>query len=323
MMSASKLPGPTPLSPDEEASRAFDHAPWAVTELSGEAHIVRYANSAFCRLIHKSRDELVGRSFDDLLPPADKCLALLERVFRTGAVASYTAEDSAAPLPLLFSYHLWPVVSDGRTAGVMVQVSETGPFHETRQEICQALILRAIHQDALIEAAESVTTQLQTDVSTDALTEIPNRRFFDEFATIEFSRVMRFGKPASILMMDLDNFKRINDGYGHFAGDEVLRQVATVGSTILRASDLFARYGGEEFVCLLPGTDEAGARVAAEKLRLEIEQLAVVVGQKTISVTACIGVGAVSQGDSSIVDAMRRADKAMYLAKASGKNCVR
>ncbi|MFM9858029.1 diguanylate cyclase [Pseudoxanthobacter sp. M-2] len=159
--------------------------------------------------------------------------------------------------------------------------------------------------------------------ATDALTGIPNRRFFDEFSAIEFSRVQRFGEPLSVLMIDLDHFKVINDENGHPAGDEVLRKVAMVGFHVLRACDALARIGGEEFVCLLPGTDAAGARVAAEKLRLEIEQLSIKVGQDTLSVTASIGVGAVCPGDTSISDAMRRADEALYLAKSAGRNCVR
>lgn len=159
--------------------------------------------------------------------------------------------------------------------------------------------------------------------ATDALTGIPNRRFFDEFSAIEFSRVQRFREPLSVLMIDLDHFKSINDEHGHLAGDEVLRNVAMVGFTVLRACDVLARIGGEEFVCLLPGTDAPGARVAAEKLRLEIEQLSTVFGPAALSVTASIGVGAVRVGDTSISDAMRRADEALYLAKSAGRNCVR
>ena len=159
--------------------------------------------------------------------------------------------------------------------------------------------------------------------ATDALTGIPNRRFFDEFAAIEFSRMARFGEPSSVLMIDLDHFKAINDSHGHAAGDAVLRSVATIGSTALRACDLFARIGGEEFVCLLPGTDTAGAHVAAEKLRVEIEQLSGVIDRLTLTVSASIGVAGISRGDRSIADAMERADKALYLAKAAGRNCVR
>jgi PAS domain-containing protein len=161
----SKVTDPRLASMLANLSSSFDHAPWAVIECSDEAHIVRYANSAFCRLIDKVEDEVVGTPIDRLLPSADECLALLNRVYRTGAAASYTAEEQAAPCPLLFSYDLWPVMADGRTAGVMIRVNETGPLHETRQAISQALLLGALRQDELIEAAASATVQLQTEIS--------------------------------------------------------------------------------------------------------------------------------------------------------------
>ena len=164
-MSTSKVTDPNSASLLAELPNSLDHAPWAVTELSGEAHIVRYANAAFCRLIDRSRDEVIGRPFDSLLPPADKCLSLLDRVFRTGAAASYIAEEQEAPLPLLFSYNLWPVMAEGRTAGVMIQVNETGPLHETRQAISQALLLGALRQDELIRAADLANVQLRTEIS--------------------------------------------------------------------------------------------------------------------------------------------------------------
>jgi len=155
-MSASSLAG---------LSSSFDHAPWAVIASSGETHIVRYANPAFCRLIDKAQGEVIGRPFDGLAPNADECLALMDRVYRTGAAASYTAEEQAAPCPLFFSYTLWPVMAHDRTAGVMIQVNETGPVHETRQAISQALLLGALRQDELIDAANLESAQLHTEIS--------------------------------------------------------------------------------------------------------------------------------------------------------------
>lgn len=147
-----------------DLSGSFDQAPWAVIASSGETHIVRYANPAFCRLINKAQAEVIGRPFDGLAPHTDECLPLLDRVYRTGAAVSYTAEEQAVPCPLFFSYTLSPVIADGQTAGVMIQVNETGPLHETRQAISQALLLGALRQDALIEAADSANVQLQTEI---------------------------------------------------------------------------------------------------------------------------------------------------------------
>jgi two-component sensor histidine kinase len=163
-MTTSKIMDPKAASLLSDLSSSFDHAPWAVTELSGKSHIVRYANSAFCQLINKAREEVIGRPFDTLLPSTESALTLLDRVFQTGAVASYTAQQQAAPFPLLYSYTLWPVMAEGRTAGVMIQVNETGPLHETRQAISQALRLGALRQDELIEAADAANVQLQAEI---------------------------------------------------------------------------------------------------------------------------------------------------------------
>lgn len=148
-----------------DLSSSFDHSPWAVTASSGEAHLLRYANPAFCRLIGKERDEVIGRPFDGLAGQTDEFLALIDRVYETGAAASFTAEDQAGAYPLFFSYTLWPVIADGRTAGVMIQVNETGPLHETRQAISQALLLGALHQHELVESANLANTHLRAEVS--------------------------------------------------------------------------------------------------------------------------------------------------------------
>ena len=159
--------------------------------------------------------------------------------------------------------------------------------------------------------------------ATDSLTGIPNRRFFDEFAKLDMDRFLRFGEPSSLLMIDLDHFKNINDAFGHAAGDDVLRGVASLGKQVFRSSDLFARWGGEEFVCLLPGTDEWGAILAAEKLRSAIERLSVVSGERLISVTVSIGVSSTNKTDKAVESVLLRADNALYRAKESGRNSVR
>jgi len=159
--------------------------------------------------------------------------------------------------------------------------------------------------------------------STDPLTDLPNRRFFEGYAKIEFERLRRFGGAMSVLMLDLDKFKLINDTHGHLAGDAVLKKVATRCKTAVRGSDLFARIGGEEFVVLLLGTDEAGAILLAEKLRSVIEGLKIKSGAQTLSVTSSFGVASVFPKDRSIFSALNRADKALYAAKSAGRNRVK
>lgn len=158
--------------------------------------------------------------------------------------------------------------------------------------------------------------------STDPLTDLPNRRFLEEYAGIEFERLRRFGGDMSVLMLDLDEFKAINDRYGHLAGDTVLKSVAACCKAAVRKSDVFARIGGEEFVAVLPETDEAGAVSLAEQLRSMIEDLRIKTDAGTLRVTSSIGVTSVTAGDQSISSALHRADTALYAAKNAGRNRV-
>jgi two-component sensor histidine kinase len=163
-MSKSKTPELSPVSLLADLSHSFDQAPWAVTELAGDEHLVRYANPAFCRLLNKAPDEVIGVPFEGLLPPSDECVKRLTKVYRTGVAESYIVEDKGGDFPLLYSCHMWPVQADGRTAGVMVQVNETGPLHDTRQAISQALLLGALRQDELIEATDLANQQLHSEL---------------------------------------------------------------------------------------------------------------------------------------------------------------
>jgi diguanylate cyclase (GGDEF)-like protein len=158
--------------------------------------------------------------------------------------------------------------------------------------------------------------------STDPLTDLPNRRFFDDSAKIEFERLSRFGGAMSLLMLDLDKFKLINDRYGHAAGDAVLKKFASRCQKVFRKSDLFARIGGEEFVALVVGTGEADATALAERVRVKVADLRIRTDAGMIRVTSSIGVASVRASDRSIASALHRADEALYAAKASGRNRV-
>lgn len=158
--------------------------------------------------------------------------------------------------------------------------------------------------------------------STDPLTQLPNRRFFEHNASVELDRLRRHGGEMSLLMLDIDEFKSINDTHGHLTGDVVIKSVAARCIAAVRGSDFFARFGGDEFVALLPGTPVAGAVVLAEKLRCRIEALKIKADLETISVTGSIGVASVNPRDKSIKGALNRADQALYAAKSAGRNRV-
>ena len=157
---------------------------------------------------------------------------------------------------------------------------------------------------------------------TDQLTQLNNRSFFDMRFSEEWSRGCRQGSVLSLLMVDLDRFKRLNDTYGHVFGDVCLQRVAEVlRREVKRESDLVARYGGEEFVVLLPDTDAAGACRVGEILRQAIEAIDIEHGDETIRLTASVG-GASCRPERTTAAAalLKRADEALYRAKAAGRN---
>lgn len=161
----------------------------------------------------------------------------------------------------------------------------------------------------------------------DGLTEIPNRREFDRVLEIEWLRSIRSEEPLSLLMLDVDNFKAYNDGYGHDAGDECLRQVAlAIQATMHRSTDFAARYGGEEFVCVLPNTDDEGALALANSIRLNIEALNVPHEYANGDRIVTLSTGAASftaSAQRSPVELIKAADGALYRAKQAGRNCVK
>jgi diguanylate cyclase (GGDEF)-like protein len=160
----------------------------------------------------------------------------------------------------------------------------------------------------------------------DGLTAIPNRRRFDEALDVEWRRANRNHAPLSLIMIDIDEFKRYNDAYGHQAGDECLKQVAAcLRASINRAGEIVARYGGEEFAVILPGTSGSGANIFAQALRARVEQLAIPHKASRISkvVTISLGVaGGIPHEDEPPGRMLGEADEALYAAKRAGRNRV-
>jgi len=170
---------------------------------------------------------------------------------------------------------------------------------------------------------QRATSELRRAAHTDALTGLFNRRIFMERLEEEAERVSRHGSALSVLLFDLDHFKKVNDTYGHDIGDKVLRGVAMVAEDIKRITDVVARTGGEEFALVLPETDHEGAQKLANRLRQAIEKMEVTsnTGQ-CIKVTASIGVATVSKIGKNVDVFLRDADLALYRAKNAGRNRI-
>ncbi len=162
--------------------------------------------------------------------------------------------------------------------------------------------------------------QAITQALKDPLTEICNRAAFDEAIEKEFSSYKRHQADFSLMIIDIDYFKKVNDTYGHIVGDKVLKLVAKVINETIRRSDEVYRYGGEEFVVILSNTKQGGARFIAERVRKEIEKLIIPNNQK-IQVTASIGIAS-SELIQNVTETLEYADKALYQAKEQGRNKV-
>ncbi|MBP7335485.1 diguanylate cyclase [Niveispirillum sp.] len=156
----------------------------------------------------------------------------------------------------------------------------------------------------------------------DALTGIYNRRAFMERLDHEWSAALRHGQPFCVLMLDLDHFKEVNDTYGHLVGDTVLREVAQRAQGALRETDMLARYGGEEFVVLTSHTDAAHAEIAADRIRVAVGSLPIILDGVVIQVTVSIGVAQAEPHRETQTSLFNRTDNALYAAKAAGRNRV-
>ena len=169
---------------------------------------------------------------------------------------------------------------------------------------------------------ESANTKLQELALRDGLTGLLNRRYWESCLEREFARHQRYDSPVSLVIFDIDHFKRVNDTYGHQTGDEVIRSVAEITSRLARETDFAGRYGGEEFVVLLPGTHLEGAAQFAERLRQAVEQQVLDYQGSPLSYTISLGVATISDDMANYQILLERADKALYASKEQGRNRV-
>jgi diguanylate cyclase (GGDEF)-like protein len=181
--------------------------------------------------------------------------------------------------------------------------------------------LRVLHQIRIVNQLRTIERLSLTD----QLTSIPNRRCFDNRLQVEWKQAIREQTPISLLMLDIDDFKNVNDTYGHQQGDIILQMVAkTFPKAFRRPADFAARWGGEEFIVLLPNTRLEGAMEIAEKIRADIEKTEIICYEGVkIKITVSIGVNSLMPAQNSSLNAfISNADKALYAAKEAGKNKV-
>ncbi|MBK8522954.1 MAG: GGDEF domain-containing protein [Betaproteobacteria bacterium] len=286
---------------------------------NGAIVLVRRDGTLLARAPHDER--LIGKSlvggqlYREFLPRAERGFAKLDRT-ATDAMEKYVAYSVLSDFPL-----------------VTVVSTAAGDVFEAwrRQMLVIALLGVGVSIFALLAAWRLTrvlhelsvrTAELQHLATTDLMTGINNRHHFLSLLYHEFARGRRYKAPLSLMVLDLDFFKQINDGYGHAAGDAALKMFASAATDCLRGMDVIGRLGGEEFGILLPSTAVDQAEAVAERIRVAVAKIAIDTDLGTVRFTTSIGVAQSQEEDESVDVLLARADAALYAAKAAGRNRV-
>jgi diguanylate cyclase (GGDEF)-like protein/PAS domain S-box-containing protein len=293
----------TALAVSEARFRAtIEQAAIGIVHTSFDRHYLD-ANQRFCDMLGYTRSEIVGKPVNVFTYPDDRDdNSRYRQQLLAGEVSSLTAEKRYV-----------------RKDGSLIWVNRTVSL--VRDHAGEPLYFLRVVED--ITERKRLEQELRELAATDMLTGLPNRRAFITRLEEEHARLRRFdAQQAAVLMLDLDFFKRINDTWGHPAGDAVLRQVGEVINKQIREVDFCSRLGGEEFAVLLTGAAPVAAREFAERLRRRIADITVMHDGNSIKVTASIGVAALRATDTDADAALMRADRALYGAKEAGRDRV-
>ncbi|HEY0833615.1 MAG TPA: diguanylate cyclase [Azospirillum sp.] len=296
-------------------SSAIAQSTAAVIIADAQARI-EYVNPAFERLSGHTLDEVKGRT------PAD---------FRSPSAPRDAYHPHVAAVRRGEDWHGEMLQRTRHGADVWVSVA-ISPVRDADGAITHFVALeedisrrKQSERDlaGMAAALERTNRELERLAMLDALTGIANRRHFFVTAEREVALARRHQRPLGVLMLDVDHFKDINDRHGHAVGDEVLKQVARLAQSVLRATDHIGRIGGEEFAVLLPDSTLDGAVATAERLRETVERAALTGGDADVRCTVSVGVAEWSPEDASIEASLNRADAALYRAKREGRNRMR
>ena len=280
----------------------YDSAAIGMALLNLEGRFIK-ANHALCSIVGYTEEELCQKTFADITHPDDlESNRSLMREVVAGTRVNYQMEKRY--------FH-----KDGHVIWILLTGSAV---HDSRSEVLYFVV-----QTQDITERKALQEKLKAQAFQDYLTGLPNRRHFMEQAAIELARVSRYGGALSLLMVDIDNFKRVNDTYGHQTGDLVLQKLAEASKAILRDVDLIGRIGGEEFAVLLPETNGEKAKEVAERLRVAISHESLILEKGVpLQFTVSMGVATIVDHATNLDTLLARADKALYNAKTTGRNKV-
>lgn len=271
-----------------------------------------FVNPKACTLLGYTKEEIIGKNTHSLFHhhhldgsrfPISECIL-------HGALAQNKQLE----------HQDWLIRKNGEMFPVHIIAT---PFY--RNGILQGGVI-AFNDITLQYTAEQklieLNTQLQQEAITDPLTQLYNRRYFQEYGNLQFNRCKNENIPLSIIAMDLDYFKNINDTYGHDCGDKVLIALAQIAKSKLRDKDVFARVGGEEFTIILPESPLERSLEIAERIREHVAKEPIVLTHNEMRCTLSLGISVVNDSDKTFFEFVRRADEMLYKAKRNGRNRV-
>jgi diguanylate cyclase (GGDEF)-like protein len=294
---------------------------------AGEDFELLVANDAALRLDSRQIAGNTVRSIVGYGPEGDQLISGYHECMVSGEAVTFEQRPVLRGSERLFETLLVPVKNDaGAITHIWGMARDLTRFLVSQNALLQLneqLEAKILKRTSELEEANKRLAELSM---TDGLTGIANRRKFDAAIVEEWSRAVRTGSTLSLIMLDIDHFKKYNDHYGHQQGDDCLRRVADVlRAGARRQGDLVTRYGGEEFCMILPDTSLEGAFEIAERLRREVEELKMPHVQSDFGmITISLGVAASTPGkDQGPAELLRLADESLYRAKSEGRNCVR
>ncbi len=276
-----------------------------------------------CRIITVQGDKykhLIGKEFEKKDSICGYVIDSKQKVLFsdfTIVSASKTIFSRSIRLKEMFTIYMLPLITNDVSFGAVLIASKT-PLNLT--EHTADTIETLINQSATAISNSRLYMKMELMATTDGLTGLFNHRCFQERITEEIDRIQRYPEDLSVLLMDIDHFKKFNDTYGHPIGDKVLKKVAKIFEGSLRKVDFAARYGGEEFVAILINTGKGGAIKMGERIRKNIAREHVNVGDNTVEVNVSIGIATFPRDSKDKKGLINLADKALYYAKETGRN---
>jgi len=290
------------LESEEKFRSVFEQAAMGIARVAPDGSFLE-VNNKLCEIVGYSKDELVLLTFQDITHPDDLEIDLgYVRQMLAGMISTYTLEKRYI-----------------RKNGEVIWINLTGSL--TKNEDGSPKYFVATIEE--ISTRKQIEEDLKFQLSHDILTGLASRDVTMNTIDKETERAQRYKRPLSVLMIDIDHFKKVNDEFGHQRGDEVLKELGKVLMVSIRGCDLAGRYGGEEFLIVLPELPQKAAALLAERILKNVSARQIKLGEKTISITVSIGVASLSGKDEDAESLIASADEAMYAAKKAGRNQVK